>query len=190
MAFTLKLGVGWANNMKSLYLYDTSGTGLTGWGNGSNPLITNTLTATVTITLPDNTTLAPINVYPTLPNTNDIYFEVTNVMLGLSASDPIVDGVYFFSYTITGTDGTPYTYTYAQYKFLTPQVCCCVLKMSARVKPCKKGCKNEAKVAYSDAFDTLTLLQNAASSGNMNEAAEFLLELQTICESNNCGCGC
>jgi hypothetical protein len=190
MAFTLKLGVSWASNMKSLYCRDVSGTGLTGWGNGGNPTIASSLTATITITLPDNTTLAPINVYPTLPNTNDIYFEVTNVMLGLGVTEPITDGIYYFKYIVTGNDGGAYTYTYAQYKFLTPQVCCCVSKLAARVKPCTKGCKNEAKIVYSDAFDTLMLLQDAASSGNLNEAAEFLTELQNICTQADCGCNC
>lgn len=191
MAFTLKLSVDWATNMKSLQLYDNSGTGTTGWGNGTNPTILGVSTATVTITLPDNTVLAPINVYPTLPNTNDIYFQVTNVMLGLGAADLITDGIYFFEYVVTGLDGlgAPYTATYAQYKFLTPQGCCCLSKMAAKAKTCKSGCKDPARVAYSNASDTMALINDAASSGLLVEAQEFLTELQLICANADCGCG-
>ena len=190
MAFTLKLSASWATNMKSLYLYDASGTGATGWDNGANPTIVSALTATVTITLPDNTVLAPINVYPTLPNTTDTFFEVTNVMLGLGITEPITDGIYFFQYVVTGNNGAPYTYTYAKYKFLTPQVCCCLSKMSAKARSCKKGCKDPVRIAFANAWDTMVLMQDAASSGKLIEAQEFLTELQLICTQQDCGCGC
>lgn len=189
MSLNLKLGADWAANAKSLFLDDETGSAPPGgWGAGTNPTIASVQTAQVVITRPDLTILAPINVYPTLPNTDGIAFEATNQALGYGTG-PIVDGPYNFNYTVTGLfNSEPYTVNYNRTKFLYPSVCCCVSRMAAKVRAQGKKCKDKDREAFSDAWDLLELLKDAVKCGNMTEANEFLLQLQTICAANDCGC--
>jgi len=189
MSLLLKLKATWSGNARSLFATDITGVSPPGgWGVGSNPTIASVQTAQLIITRPDGTVLPAINVYPTLPNTDDISFEITTAMLGYG-SGPIVDGAYNFNYTVTGLfNSEPYTVNYNRSKFLYPAVCCCVEKMAAKVRACAKNCKDATKEAFSDAWDTLELLKDAVKCGNMTEANEFLLQLQTVCDQSDCGC--
>lgn len=181
-----------ASDSKSAFIYDATGnydpvTNPGGYG-GINPLASTAATATLGITLPDGTVIAPINIYPTLPNITDVPFVLTNVMIGLAATDPMPDGSYLFTYVITGTSGTPYTATSVAYKFLTGQACCCVAKLAAKTSSDNCECTDEDKENFSNAWDLLELAKDAAACGKRNEADEYLTSLSLICSNLNCQC--
>src|SRR5689334_15376843 len=74
-----------------------------GWG-GVNPAIGDAQSATLDVTLLDGTVVT-FDMYPTFPNITGTVFEITNVMLGLGATDPIVDWISSMTYTVTGDAG-------------------------------------------------------------------------------------
>lgn len=111
MAFQLKFKVTEKADSKSFDVEDTTGlynadTNPTGYGSDDpSPRINEVSTATVAVTLPKKDTAeTPIDVYPTLPNTDD---TVKNILAtdvdNTPASGKFDDGVYKFEYRITGT---------------------------------------------------------------------------------------
>lgn len=177
---------------KSILIYDNIGvydaTSNPGGFNSPNPVIGSVLTRTITITFPDGTTIAPISVYPTLPNLNDIPFLILNTDMGLPATQSIPEGAWYFVDTITGNNGSPYTATNSYFKYLACSVCCCVKKAAGRASG--KGCKctKADKIAFSEVWDDYELMMDAAACGKFNQANEILAQLQLTCKKLNCGC--
>ena len=90
------------------YVYNAS-TNTGGWG-APNPVIGDATAATLEVFLPDPATGLPkatseatIDVFPTLPNTTGVLFNITNVDLGLVATFVLPDGIYRFIYDVTTT---------------------------------------------------------------------------------------
>lgn len=189
MALVLKLSTGFSNNCKTIVIYDETGDSDAGsWGVGGNPAISTVLTATLGVRLPDGTVIAPISVYPTLPNVTGLGFNLTNVLMGLQATTLIQSGAYVFDYVVTGDDGSPYTYSTSVTKFLACAECCCRDKYAAKVSACGGNCGDVSYEQYSQLWDDIELMQNAASCGHINEANEFLLKVQLVCAQIDCNC--
>ncbi len=186
MAFVLKLGVKYSDNCYSIKCIDVSGinginSNETGW-NTDGVTIALASAATIAITLPDGTAIAPINVFSILPNTSGSPFTITNVMLGLSSTDLIPSGAWHFVYTVT-VSGTPYVFSGDI--FLACAEWCCVQKSFSKKRDCK--CKKNDCGCIS-IWDEYQSMLSSASCGKINEANEKLLRVQSLCAQSGCGC--
>ena len=124
MAFTLASSVVERNDNKLLTMTDTTGTGVTGWGNGSNPAVTDidgsthTLTLDIKIKTSDSTetTYDTIDLYAEFgpfTTTADLVFALDCTMLEVSGvaygttSDVFPDGIYEMIYSYDKAPKTP-----------------------------------------------------------------------------------
>jgi hypothetical protein len=194
MAVSLKFALVPSQNALSFFFVETTGaynpvnnTG--GWGT-PNEDISAATDATLTITKSDDTTVsfgAADNFFPLFPNTNSAPFEITNVMLGLSADEQITDWIAYITYNVNAVS----PYVTSMYLPVLSQSECCVAGLSTRVtveNDC--NCDNAALAVYSDAYDLLQTIKYALTDTCQSpaKATEILSRLSDICNSSNCGC--
>jgi len=172
-----------------------------------NPVVGDFVSANVTVTMCDTTTLLPtgptyiINVYPTIPNTTGAGYLIPNTSLGLAADQKIPDGVYKFFIEMDTNDTT---YDTTEYEVFYEIVGCCIDTLTIEAAGC--GCSSESKKIKDivKANMWLGLLRPSVNElgqivdsaiercGQYEKAAEIIRELQKICNNQNCkGCnGC
>jgi hypothetical protein len=206
----IELNLNYARNAAhtSIIVTDNTGTGATGYG-GSNPDVGDFTTFTIAVTMADPVTLLPtttpisINAYSSLPSATGGTYEITNVMLGLAATDTIPDGVYLFEASAdydTGLDEG--TVEATDYKAFYETVGCCITSMTVEAYGC--GCAGDSEKIRRIVLANLWLsllkpvvdergeiqLSAIEACGQWNKAAEIIRELQNICDTSNCkGCG-
>lgn len=199
MALILKNNICWAASGKYFDLYDETGTysALNTGGYGApNPTPSNTTTAVLQIwnpttgNLPDptGTVSSTINLYPTLPNYVNTPFQVTNTLAGFGTS-AFNDGIYYMTYTITGTlSAVPFTYSVSCYQLNYYNIRCCLDKWNARIRSC--GCNQTSQdfQRYMLAELKFKAMLNEECCTHINKAAELLTQLQKMCP-RDCGCG-
>lgn len=192
MALLPKLKIVQSTDCKSFYLNDITGlynsvTNVGGYGD-VNPDVADVTAASVDILLSDGTTLT-VNVYPTLPNTDGVLYQVLNTALGLASDAAITDFITNIIYTVS-VGVTDYTYT--TYDAVLCNVTCCVNTLNATIEFCGDcDCDNPAMDKYLRAFAMLKSISNAlyCTPQLPNKAMAILTSLQEYCSQNN-GCGC
>lgn len=107
MASSLNIGLEVTSNCKNIDVTDNTGeyNAITNPGGYGAPNITidDVDEATITVTnLNDPDTEYEVDVFDTLPNTDDEEFRIENTDIGLSSSDTITDSIYMFSYCLSG----------------------------------------------------------------------------------------
>jgi len=196
MALTLKFSICSTGNCQTFQFTETTGTydastNPGGWG-APNVDITTALTAILTIVQPDNTvTIIPTSVlYPTLPSDSNTSVTITNVMLGLSADAPLLQGKYTITYDVTGDDGTVWAYSVTTITMIFCSAECCVLTMAGAVRISSDcDCKNKTLQTFNESFGWLQALKAATECGKSNKAQDILDHLTQICAGTNCNCG-
>lgn len=211
MALNININVVRSLDQLSFIITDQTGvynvnTNPGGYG-APNPVVGDFISANVTVTMCDTTTLLPtgqtytINVYPTIPNTTGAGYLIPNTSLGLAADQKIPDGVYKF-YIEMDTNDT--TYDTTEYEVFYEIVGCCIDTLTIEAAGC--GCSSESKKIKDivKANMWLGLLRPSVNElgqivdsaiercGQYEKAAEIIRELQKICNNQNCkGCnGC
>ena len=206
MALTLVNTFQRSLNRQSILVTDLTGSGSTGYG-GSNPAIGDFSAYNITITPADATTYAAtgtpvtINAFPSLPSATDGTFTITSLALLGSADTVIPDGVYRFDIEGIYDDGGEQSVTATFYAVFYEITECCIQHMVADL-PLEK-CTADSAEGRLAAFAMLVLTNlrpvdfNGVSGPSYvvsNEmwvyAAEMLVFLNDICDSENCGCGC
>ena len=166
----------------SIFLFDNTGVfdvdnNPEGYG-APNALVTDFDQAVVEITPPDVETPIIIDVFPVLPNINDVGFEVLPVDVGL---ETIVSGKWLFKYIITDVDTDPDTIVSIENcEILFDEVKCCVRKFAAQLDT--DDFKSEATQR---ALDFELLLENAqwaACCGQLIQAERIVKYLDSQCK--------
>lgn len=204
MGLELEFNVVEAPSNEEIWVFDTTGiynstSNTTGWG-GINPNYTDVTTATITVTMPDPTTLQPSTdpsqsfTLPTspLPNVNGDKLVIPQTSLGLLGTDTLMDGEYLFEITMSGLVGmSPFTYTWkAAYVFYNQLACCAANKLAdIELEDCGCApCRNKM-------FDMLLLdlaVRGVISNNNCgkpNKALEILKTASGLCKNEECN-GC
>lgn len=174
-------------DVKTLYIYDTTGvynvnTNPTGWG-GSNPAVGDATSDKISIQKVGSNTIYEIEMYPTLPNTDDAPFEIDSSMLGLGPNAEIPDGQYVFTRKTVILSTT--TYTKSARVFLVGQLQCCADTMLDMDKPgctCESGKLTPASILQY----TLWTLKKAFKTQKFEKANEIYRYAQDLCKEKNC----
>lgn len=206
MALELNVKFTRSNDYQSIVATDLTGvynalTNPGGYG-APNPTVASFTAFNITITPTDPVTLLPtgtpvtIDAYPSLPSSSNGTFTITNVDLGLAATDNIIDGVYLFNVVAETTLGE---YEYQRYAVFSDIVACCIRNLTLQAFGCDCNGKNKNLVK---ANMWLSLVQQSVNDSSeiipsqvelcqqWEQASEIIRELQKICNNNNCkGCG-
>lgn len=161
----------------------------------------------ISVTLPDTDTLLPggtpvvINAYSSLPSQSDGTFVITSEALLGTANTVIPDGVYGFSLSAPWVDGLDTGTTTASFNKAFYEIAqCCIDNLVVKFRGC--GCSGTSKKTQSLAKAIIYLYalspkvvaeviepSPVEACNNWTEAAAMILELQDICDNENCG-GC
>lgn len=194
MATVLKFEIVQSTDCKSFYIKDTTGvyddtTNPTGWcpssgGCGVNYAIADVFSDTLDITLQNGTVIPQIEMYPILPNTDGILYQVLNTALGLAADEPITDQILNIVRTVNIGDLIT-----TETQGVLCQSTCCVAKAAATVDNCGDcDCENEDLENFLIKQGWLLVTQNAVDCNKSLKAAKILSHLTDICNGSDCGC--
>lgn len=215
MALVQKFTLTRSTNYQDLVVTDTTGaydatTNPTGYG-GINPSAADFTAFSVTFYLPDSSTLLPqstgttiTTVYPTLPSDAGASYTFTSLSL-LGSTSNFIDGQYKIvtagTYDIGAgdVDATPVT-VYADFADIAA---CCIQRLRANTPLCGECEECEGKNKRLDrCFALLYMLQPQVNSvgaivesyiaqnGLYNLGVDYILYLQEVCDSENCGQPC
>lgn len=204
MSLTLRTTACESTGCSAFKVYDTTGLysaeNLTGWqaeaGDASgNPKISEVTAATVSFEIPGYDDTVTIDVYPTLPNTDDLPVTITVEDIAVSTSDNISlttlpDGQYIITYAVAGTytAGGDFTFSTQFAAYFICGVACCVNRLAVEyVDAGACNCKGKKGEKFQNAWFELKALELAACCGNITAANLALVNLQALCEGN-CGC--
>lgn len=165
-----------------MYLFDETGkyngqSNKFGWELPNNR-IADVATAVVRVFLPKSEAYTVVNVFPSLPNTDDVGYEMIPSDIGLDSFPP---GVYKFQYIITMADETVLIKT--MYHFYYQPLECCISK-----KVSKLSLTDVSSELAGKAYELELLLQNAiwaSCYGNLDESQEISDYIWS-----QCGCCC
>jgi len=165
-----------------------------GYGGGVNYDTTDVIDASLTIVLPDGTTVvidstSATPVYPSLPDsTGTAPFTVTNSMLGVSGA--LQDGLYAITYQIDINNVFAQTQitTVTNNVLLTCSIKCCIDKMFAKIPDLSCSCDDKAVKDALLAHALYQSLLNAGACGNTTAVNNLLTSLNKLCAIKNCGC--
>jgi hypothetical protein len=206
------LNLSYARSTDRTYITVTDNTGLYnittnpyGYG-GVNVAVGAYTNFNITVTLPDPDTLLPagtpvvVNAYPSLPSSANGTFDLTSLALVGTADTTLIDGVYLFEVAAAWTDGDTGETTTENYKAYYEIVECCVNNLIVESVGC--GCSGSSKKyqTLAKAVVNLYALSPKVVAGvvtaspieacnQWDKAATAILELQDICDNENCG-GC
>lgn len=174
-------------DVKTLYIYDTTGvynvnTNPTGWGGGGNPAVGDATSDKISIQKVGSSTIYEIEMWATLPNTDNAPFEIDSSMLGLGPNVEIADGQYVFTRSTVAL-GT--TYTRAARVFLVGQLQCCADTMLDMDRPgctCESGRLTPASILQY----TIWTLRKAFKTQKFEKANEIYRYAQDLCKEKNC----
>jgi len=199
-----------SDDYTSIVVTDTTGlynatTNPGGYG-GVNPAEGDFTTFDISIYLPDAETLLPsttavvVDAYSALPSDSNGTFTLTSLVLLGVADTVLVDGVYQFGTSAIDSGGAETEYTTTTYVAYYQIVECCIDNMIAETVGC--GCSGDSKKIQSlskaivnlyalspKVVNEVITLSPLASCGLWEKAATAILELQDICDNENCG-GC
>ncbi len=187
MALQINFSTTQGNDCTSFVLTDETGsysalTNPGGFGT-PNPNVSDILTCTVDITLPDGTILTGLScILPSLGTETE--FDSTD--LGLSGDLP--EGVYKLNYMMTDTNGYFYTIQKSTLFYCSTQ--CCLDKAIADIE-LNTECTdcNTKKIDTVDMINTLLLAAVYAAECNKPKKAQKLLDnAKFICTQRKCNC--
>lgn len=175
-----------SGDLKTLYIYDTTGvynaiTNPNGWG-GNNPVIGDATSDIIAIQNVTSNTIYEIQMFSTMPNTNDVSFAIGGTMLGLGPDSQIEDGQYIFTRR-TIVNGT--LYSKSARVFLVGQLKCCADSMLDMDKPgcsCESGKLTPASILQYALFT----LKKAFKTQKFEKANEIYRYAQDLCKEKNC----
>lgn len=177
-----KLSLGVKAEKDFMYFFDETGkynsqNNKTGWGLPNNRIADVTI-AVIRVFLPKSETYIAVNVFPSLPNTDNVGFEIIPSDIGLDSFPP---GVYKFQYVITMTDSTVLIRT-IYFFYYQPLECCINKKVS------KLNLTDVDSVSAEKAYELQLLLENAIwalCSGQLEKSQEISDYIWS-----QCGCCC
>jgi hypothetical protein len=175
-----------SSDLKSLEIYDTTGiynptTNVGGWGN-PNPEIGSVTSDKISIQKSDGSAAYEFEMFSTLPNVINQPFIITNVMLGLAATQQISDAQYQLVRT-TIADGIGYRKT--RRIFLIGQLQCCADQMLDGQAPgcsCESGRLTNASIIQY----TIFTLRKAFLSQKFERANQIFVYAQSLCDQKTC----
>ena len=158
----------------------------TGYGT-PNPAVSDALTATLVVTLPDGTVTSVINLFPlNMPDTSGIEIYITNAMLGLGTAS-LPNGIYTWTYTVTGNDGSAFSSTKTIKTFVDCQAQCCIDKMFAKVELSTCDCCANSKLDSAlEAQGWLDSANHAFNCGKPVLAKKLLAKVEQLCTLTKC----
>jgi hypothetical protein len=148
-----------------------------GWGL-PNTRISDVLTAEFKVYLPKSETFASVNVFPSLPNTKCVGYEIIPSDIGLTS---FVPGVYKFEYLITTTTGV--VLTASMWFFYYQPLECCISN-----KKLKTSLGDVESPLVKEVLDLELLLEDsiwASCNGQLIKSQEISDLIWTKC---NCCC--
>lgn len=190
-----------SDDLKSFKFYDftkaySATTNPTGYGT-VNPATTDVTNAYIEVTLPGTNVVVSIQIkggtiVSDLPTTDTTkYFTVTNVLLGLTSSDKLPDGVYTIGYRLTGTyNGDAFEESNSCKRFFTGQVELCLDKKLVALEAPDSDCGcSDPDSEINKVNKLLVLLTSAiyaASVYKINKATKILEYVTDICNNEPC----
>ncbi len=162
-----------------LYVFDKTGKysskNTSGWGL-PNSQILNVTSAEARIFLPKSTTYTSVNLFPSLPNTTGVGFEIVPTDLGLTT---LPAGIYKIQYYIELLGGDKKLSQTVYYFYYMPLSCCVSTKKMAI---CSDDYSSDK---VKEVLELETLLENAiwaSCSGDLITAEEISDYLVTKCD--------
>lgn len=186
MALVINFDIEQSSDCSEFVLVDTTGTystlNPTGFGT-PNPDTGDILTCTATFTLPDGTSVGPLDC--TLPSAGDeTLFDSSD--LGLSGDMP--EGVYTITYVMTDSSDRTYSVTNSRLIYCNTQ--CCLDQAVANFNG-STGCKDCNSKEVERLFTIHVYLMSAkyaASCNKPNKANADLANAQFLCNQQRCNC--
>lgn len=183
MAFTLAVST-CLDSCATIKFYDSTGLGTDGW-EGSNPSRVDATSASLVITYTNSS-----------GTTEEITVDVLSELQAgdfsevlLTTQEELGDGYYEVEYSVI-VDDTLYT---ASTEFtITCDVDCCVDKLAAKVAKdiCAKCPSDTNFKIFTLAEGFLSALNRIAACSGKEEFLSVLAQLEKICGTSGCGCGC
>jgi hypothetical protein len=191
MAFKYTIRLAQTKRCNELNIFDETGTGETGWGDGTtNPAISGVTAASAKIIFANGATWTGsiLSTNPAFPSINSaVPFVFDTLMLGQAFVDgPVtIESQVFGEHN--GSEGVLGLYTTTG--FIYCHVECCVRKLKAKINPEIDDCeKTPAWRAARKAGALLEALKYAISCKKFDRAKVILKSLQNICANNHCNC--
>lgn len=194
MAFKYQISASQDKRCNELNIYDETGTGIDGWGDGTtNPDISGVTECLAKITFSNGAVWngSILSTSPAFPSTNNtIPYVFTSVQL----NDKIQDGKFTIETRVVGqhthdngNNGVLGLYTFTGFLFCNVE--CCVRKMRTKIDPLAMHCENtpEWKNAKK-AMLLLASLKNAVECKKFDKATVILAALKELCATNHCNC--
>jgi hypothetical protein len=184
MAVDVKFSICQSSNCKAINFTEDTGayhvsTNPTGWGS-PNELTSDAVSATLTITGPDGTVYAPINLLAlsSFPKSTSSSYSIDATTLS-STMTSFADGFWEMTYAVTTATTT---YTETNTFFFHCQIDACICRMIADLDACDCNCDTEQvnKVLQAKAFSDA--LAYAVGCGNLNGANDILASLKKLCD--------
>ena len=169
-----------------------------------NPSVANFTDFVISCYLPDSLTLLPsstpvvIDAYPALPSSTNGTFDLTSLIVLGDATTKFIDGWYVFDVSANYNTGLEEGVVTATNNLVMFEIVdCCITNLTVKSINCgsSKKISNLVKAnVILDQFRQRTVNGALVDSpidecGQYNLAVDLLLELQGICDSDNCG-GC
>lgn len=173
---------------KSIIFTDITGTYSTfnpgGWGI-PNYELGDVLDAEIIVTTPSGTKyiLDMATISPDLPNGTDGEFNIHMGLLGGTAGQTVIQGIYEFEYKILVNDGTQggFLITKRKYGLMSSVIKCCVHKMLANLDICDDCPCGEDKSNALEAYTLYKAMLYAYTCGSLTKAAKMAKQVNKLC---------
>ncbi len=187
MALKIDFSYSQSSDAKLLYIYDTTGTydattNPGGYGGGTNPNIGAVTSDKILIQKVGSSVSYEIQMFPTLPNTNNIPYEINSAMLGLGPDAQIEDGQYLLTREVVAS---AVLYKTSKRVFFISILKCCADTMLDAEAPgcsCEKGKLTNASILQYSIFT----LKKAFKSQKFEKADQIYRYAQSLCKDKNC----
>lgn len=186
MALKIKFSYSQSSDAKLLYIYDTTGTYDATTNPGGygviNPSVGAVTSDKILIQKVGSSVSYEIQMFPTLPNTNNIPYEINSVLLGLGVDAQIEDGQYLLTREVVAS---AVLYRTTKRVFFTSILKCCADTMLDAEAPgcsCEKGKLTNASILQYSIFT----LRKAFMSQKFEKADQIYRYAQSLCKDKNC----
>lgn len=161
-----------ASNQTEIILYDCTGVydatdNVGGWG-APNKELADIDSSELRITIPGVTDQVIVDVYPTMPNTDDNAFIVSAETLGV---DVIKSGIYRTEYRVTDDDSGE-TFQSTLFSLLTSDIECSIRNLVTSTDVCDLESERSQEILNLDLF--LNAAKQAACCGQSDKAQKII----------------
>lgn len=192
MAVTLTFSICESSNRQEIIFKETTGgTSSSAWGVGGNPETSGAQTATLTVLSPNGTTtvfdlFAESPAWPTEDTTQEFTIVPSDLGYSTATGTTFEDGLYRFTYAVTRTSATAFSYSQIKSVLIYGNIKCEVHSLYGEIPSEECDCNTDAIELAFKGMIYLKALEYAAETGNSSEFDRLMTILERITANNDC----